>query len=171
MLKIKDNKKSFLSANQEHDIYKSMFKRINEIKDIERNDLIKINEDNENNQANEIIITDDPKFGQNTLSSQKNELVSGLGSNINFGDKPLVYNKTNKDITFSGEIVDIDNLRFRFNLNNSSNGGCRIWVTNENGLLLNEDNMRKIQKLTQLYENWRENWIGNGELYKDLQTM
>ena len=135
--------------------------------DVTREMLKRINEAAENAGLQEIIITDDSKFGQKTLSSEKDYFVNGIGSSVKFGYKPLVYYPDRNDLTFSGEIVDMNNLRFQYRLNDPSGEGCYIWVQ---GLQMSETNTKKVQLIHNLFLNWKERWIRNGKLLDSFKS-
>lgn len=130
--------------------------------DVIRNMLRTINEATDGvGEAREVIITDDSTFGSNTLSTEKDYFINGINSSVRFGNKPLIYYPEKDDLTFSGEIVDMNNLRFQFRLNDPSGQGVYIWVQ---GLQLTEANVRKLNLIYSLFQNWRDKWIKNSKL-------
>jgi hypothetical protein len=147
-----------MNRAQEHDLTKRMIQQMNFYNKPRRKSLIR---ENSENTPNELIITDDPKFGQETLTTQKQNLINGLNSNISFKEDALIYYPNEKDLTFTGEINDMSNLRFQFRLNDPSGNGCYIWVT---GLQMSDDNLKKINLIKSLFLNWKDYWVKNSKL-------
>lgn len=105
---------------------------------------------------NSISITDEPKFGQQTLTQQKDAFKKQLKSNVEFGDNPLVFYPADKDLVFAGTISDLNNLKWQYRLNDPSGDGCYIWVE---ALQLTEENIGKINKIRNYYLNWKDKLI------------
>ena len=105
-----------------------------------------------------IPVTDDPKFGNNTLSNQKEEFRRVIKSNVEFSDNPLIYYPNDRDLVFAGTITDLANLKWQFRLNDPSGDGCYIWV---NGLQLSEDNLRKVNLIKNYYINWKNKLLSD----------
>lgn len=110
-----------------------------------------------------IAITDDPKFGQNTLSNQIAQFKASVESGAQFSrpdednvsDSPLIYMPTTNNLVFSGIIPCLNNLKFQFVLKTSTGNGCFVWT---DGLVLSKENMEILNKLFGFYKNWREQW-------------
>lgn len=105
-----------------------------------------------------IPVTDDSKFGNNTLTSQKEEFKRVIKSNVEFSDNPLIYYPNDKDLVFAGTITDLSNLKWQFRFNDPSGDGCYIWV---NGLQLSDDNLRKVNLIRNYYTNWKNKLISD----------
>lgn len=122
--------------------------------DVTRNILNKIryvlNEASEGKDS--IPITDEPKFGQKTLSNQKESFKKVIKGNVVFSDNPLIYYPKDKDLVFAGSISDLNNLKWQFRLNDPSGDGCYIWVE---ALQMSDDNLRKINLIKNYYTNWK----------------
>lgn len=99
-----------------------------------------------------IPVTDEPKFGNKTLSTQKEEFRSVIKSNVEFSDNPLIYYPNDKDLVFAGTITDLSNLKWQFRLNDPSGDGCYIWVE---GIQLSDENLKKINLIKNYYNNWK----------------
>lgn len=99
-----------------------------------------------------IPVTDEPKFGNKTLSTQKEEFRSVIKSNVEFSDNPLIYYPNDKDLVFAGTITDLSNLKWQFRLNDPSGDGCYIWVE---GIQLSDENLKKINLIKNYYSNWK----------------
>lgn len=149
-----------MKYSDEYDIMKGMISKIGEHNKAKHH-LKKLIRENDESTRNEIVVTDDSKFGDGTLSSQKQNIINGLNSNINFEEDALIYYPNEKDLTFSGEINDMSNLRFQFRLNDPSGNGCYIWVT---GLQLTDDNLKKVSLIKNLFLNWKDYWVKNSKL-------
>lgn len=145
-----------------------------------RNILNIIRHLNEENSADEkpsdkgaIAITDDPKFGQQVLSSQKEEFKASVDGGAEFSagneenpeDSPLIYFPDNGNLTFSGRIR---NIKWQFVLKDESGEGCYIWTDK---LQLTKSNMAVLNKLQGFYENWRDNWNSEGASLEKLKKM
>lgn len=121
-----------------------------------------------------IAITDDPKFGQNVLSSQIEQFKSAVDSGAEFSDvkegddvadNPLIYIPENKNLIFSGVIPRLNNLKFQFLLKTDTGDGLFIWA---DGAIVNNENLKTLSKLYGFYQNWCEAW--NAES-KDFETI
>lgn len=115
-----------------------------------------------------IIVTDDPKFGQQILTNQENEFKSVVDSAADFnleGDpnapatNPLVYFPgEDGDLKFTGKVR---NLYWQFSLKDTSGNGCYIYA---NAFQLSQENMAMLNKLQGYYENWKKYWETEGRL-------
>ena len=121
------------------------------------------NESGERKKTDSIAITDDPKFGQNVLSSQIESFRMQVDSGAQFNeadpdkvsDSPLIFMPETKNMVFSGTIPALNNLKWQFVLETSTGNGCFIWA---DGLIINKDNIQVLNKLYGYYQNWREQW-------------
>lgn len=140
------------------------------------NKIRMIQEENENKKNNKkqsaIAITDDPRFGQNALTSQIEQFKSSVESGAQFSkpgenvaDSPLIYMPDTGNLVFSGTIPCLNNLKWQFVLKTSTGNGCFIW---SDGMILNKDNMQILNKLYGFYENWKNQW--NSES-RDLEMI
>ena len=129
-----------------------------------------------------IPITNDDKFGNETLNQNKNDLQQALEANIQFPKYCLLYNKRRKDIIFFGTILDLNNLNFKFVFNDNSGCGCYIWNEYKGGsqeevaigsdrgngdgckLQLTDENLKKVGLILAGYKNWKKFWLDNKSL-------
>ena len=78
-----------------------------------------------------IAITDDPKFGDNVLSNQKEQFLSSVDSSAQFAktnaenpaDSRLIYMPEPGNVVFSGTIPSLNNLKWQFVLKNNTGDG------------------------------------------------
>jgi hypothetical protein len=129
-------------------------------------------------QSNEsIAITDEPKFGQNVLTSQIQQFRSSVESGAQFSKVnpddvsscPLIYMPRTGNLVFSGVIPCLNNLKWQFVLKTSTGNGCFLWA---DGLILNKDNMQILNKLYGFYCNWKEQWNAeSADLERMVQNM
>lgn len=124
-----------------------------------------------------IAITDDPKFGQNVLSSQIESFRLQVESGAQFNeanpdkvsDSPLIFMPETKNMVFSGTIPALNNLKWQFVLETNTGSGCFIWA---DGLIINKDNIQILNKLFGYYQNWREQWRSEaGDLDRMVQNI
>lgn len=128
-------------------------------KDYTRRMLSIIREATESAFSNEgIPVTDDAKFGDKTLTTQKESFKKIIKSNVEFGSNPLIYYPNDRDLVFAGIITDLNNLKFQFRSNDPSGDGCYIWV---DGLSLSDDNLKKINLIRNYYVDWKNKLIEN----------
>lgn len=120
-----------------------------------------------------IAITDDPKFGQQVLSSQIEQFkacVDGgaefaAGNEENPEDSPLIYFPDNGNLIFSGRIR---NIKWQFVLKDESGEGCYIWTDK---LQLTKANMQTLNRLQGAYENWVDSWNREGASLEKLKNI
>ena len=120
-----------------------------------------------------IAITNDPKFGQQVLSSQIEEFKAAVDGGAEFAagheenpeDSPLIYFPDNGNLTFSGRIR---NIKWQFVLKDESGEGCYIWTDK---LQLTHANMQVLNKLQGFFENWRANWQKEGASLEKLKNI
>lgn len=128
--------------------------------------IIKEEKESDNEDAKKtdaIAITDDPKFGQNVLSSQIESFRMQVDSGARFNeanpdkvsDSPLIFMPETKNMVFSGTIPALNNLKWQFVLETNTGCGCFVWA---DGLIINKDNIQILNKLFGYYQNWREQW-------------
>ena len=134
-----------------------------------------INEEKEEKKIDAIAITDDPKFGEQVLSSQIEQFRTSVDSGAQFskgGDKvsecPLIFIPSENNLIFSGTIPRLNNLKFQFKLRTSTGEGCFVWC---DGLILSDANMKTIHKLHSFYVNWKEQWESEGADLERLKNM
>ena len=131
-----------------------------------------LTEENEN-KSESIAITDEPKFGQNVLTTQIQQFRSSVESGAQFSkvnpekvsECPLIYMPSTGNLVFSGTIPCLNNLKWQFVLKTSTGNGCFLWA---DGLILNKENMQILNKLYGFYLNWREQWNSESA---DLERM
>ena len=130
-----------------------------------------INEENER-KSSAIAITDDPRFGQNALTSQIEQFRASVEGGAQFSkpsenvsECPLIYLPDTGNLVFSGTIPCLNNLKWQFVLKTNTGNGCFIW---SDGMILSKENMQILSKLQGFYENWRDQW--NQEA-ADLERM
>lgn len=142
---------------------------LDKIRKIEESSIAKKNllkEEDEKNikpAADGIAITDDPMFGQNTLTNQIQQFRISVESGAQFSkpdvnnvsESPLIYMPNENNLIFSGVIPCLNNLKFQFKLRTNTGDGCFLTT---NGLLLNDKNLEILNKLYGFYQNWKEQW-------------
>lgn len=133
--------------------------------------------ESEDKKLKPIAITDEPKFGQNVLTSQIQQFRSSVESGAQFSkvnpekvsECPLIYMPDTGNLVFSGVIPCLNNLKWQFVLKTSTGNGCFLWA---DGLILNKDNMQILNKLYGFYCNWKEQWNQeSADLDKMVQNM
>lgn len=147
------------------DITRDMLNRIRLIKE-------ETEKKEEDKKQSAIAITDDPRFGQNALTSQIEQFKSSVESGAQFSkpgdnvaDSPLIYLPDTGNLIFSGTIPCLNNLKWQFVLKTSTGSGCFIW---SDGMILNKDNMQILNKLYGFYENWKNQWESES---RDLEMI
>ena len=153
-----------------------MKQRIDETRNMLNTIRHMINEEESVEQPNTkgaIAITDDPKFGQQVLSSQIEEFKASVDGGAEFAagneespeDSPLIYFPDNGNLTFSGRIR---NIKWQFVLKDESGEGCYIWCDK---LQLTQANMQVLNKLQGFYMNWSESWQKEGASLEKLKNI
>ena len=156
---------------REDDVTRNMLERIRAIRmkssgtgwGIIKEEKESDSEKDDSKKADAIAITDDPKFGQNVLSSQIEAFRTQVESGAQFNeanpdkvsDSPLIFMPETKNMVFSGTIPALNNLKWQFVLETNTGSGCFIWA---DGLIINKDNIQILNKLFGHYQNWREQW-------------
>lgn len=146
------------------------------IRNIQENGTVEnqslINESKEK-KGKSIAITDDPRYGQEVLSSQIEQFRTSVDGGAEFTDpseedvasSPLIFMPSTKNLVFSGVIPALNNMKFQFVLRTNTGCGCFVWTE---GLILNENNLKILHKLHGFYENWKNEWLSSG---KDLEIL
>ena len=128
-------------------------------------------------EGESIAITDEPKFGQNVLTTQIQQFRSSVESGAQFSkvnpdnvsECPLIYMPNTGNLVFSGTIPCLNNLKWQFVLKTSTGNGCFLW---SEGLILNKENLQILNKLHGFYLNWREQWNSeSADLERMVQNM
>ena len=117
----------------------------------------------EKKETDAVAITDDPKFGNNVLSSEIEAFRTQVESGARFSeanadnpsDSPLIFMPETKNMIFSGTIPALNNLKFQYVLETNNGNGCFIWA---DGLIINKDNIQILNKLYGYYLNWKDEW-------------
>lgn len=160
----------------EDEITRDMLNTIRRINEgVEDNKMRLLTEENGERRTDAIAITDDPKFGQNVLTSQIESFRSSVEGGAQFSkpaeedvaSSPLIYLPKDGNLVFSGVIPCLNNLKWQFVLKTSTGNGCFTWC---DGLILNKDNMAILNKLFGYYQNWRDSWnTESGDLERMAQ--
>ena len=125
------------------------------------------------NSKGAIAITDDPKFGQQVLSSQIEEFKASVDGGAEFSagneenpeNSPLIYFPDNGNLIFSGRIR---NIKWQFVLKDESGDGCYIWADK---LQLTDSNMQTLSRLHGFSKNWADNWNKEGASLEKLKKL
>lgn len=150
----KEIKKDKLGSLNENNKQSNM---ITEFKKIVNKNLVK-----ENNETF-AINKNTPQFGDVRIS-QEEGLIKTIGENIELSENALVYKPDSKDLILTGKITAL-NLSFQFRYNDPSGDGCYIWA---NGLQLTDTNQRTIGKIRDAFVNWKSDLLQNGDLIEKL---
>lgn len=146
------------------DYTRDMLDKIRKIEETSIHNKSLLKEENEKQQAVDgIAITDDPMFGQNTLTNQIQQFRVSVESGAQFSkpdpnnvsESPLIFMPNENNLIFSGVIPCLNNLKFQFKLRTNTGDGCFLTT---NGLLLNDKNLEILNKLYGFYQNWKEQW-------------
>lgn len=136
-----------------------------------------LKEEDTSKKGDSIAITDEPKFGQNVLTTQIQQFRSSVESGAQFSkvnpdnvsECPLIYMPSTGNLVFSGTIPCLNNLKWQFVLKTSTGNGCFLWA---DGLILNKENIQILNKLYGFYLNWRDQWNSeSADLEKMVQNM
>lgn len=136
-----------------------------------------LKEEDTSKKGDSIAITDEPKFGQNVLTTQIQQFRSSVESGAQFSkvnpdnvsECPLIYMPSTGNLVFSGTIPCLNNLKWQFVLKTSTGNGCFLWA---DGLILNKENIQILNKLYGFYLNWREQWNSeSADLERMVQNM
>lgn len=100
-----------------------------------------------------------PIFGE-VGEKMKNDIIQAVGELVLFDDNALTYSSAENGLTLSGKINELG-LDFQF-----KSSGCTIRIE---GLTLTDDTYRKIGKLLNAFNSWRENQASDGDLLSKLQ--
>jgi len=146
------------------DYTRTMLDKIRKIEESSNRKKTFLNEEEKKHiAADGIAITDDPMFGQNTLTNQIQQFRVSVESGAQFSkpdsnnvsESPLIYMPNENNLIFSGVIPCLNNLKFQFKLRTNTGDGCFLTT---NGLLLNDKNLEILNKLYGFYQNWKEQW-------------
>lgn len=154
---------------KEEDVTRAILNKIRTLQEKAEKEKHLLSEETEDDAPDfSIAITDDPKFGQNTLTNQIEQFRSQVDSGAQFAkpdennvsESPLIFTfsknpEKGNNLIFAGVIPSLNNMKFQLKLRTSSNNGCFLTC---NGLILNKDNLGILYKLSGFYENWREQW-------------
>ena len=155
----------------EYDISKDIRDTIDEMSKVTSKRRL-ITELNDKDVEDAIAITDDPRFGEKTLTNQMEAFKHAVHGNAKFAKtndsdikaNPLVYFPKTGNLVFSGSIPSLSGLKFQFSLNDST-GSPYIFVE---GLALSENNLVVLNKLYGFYKNWCDEWFAAGGLLEKL---
>ena len=129
----------------------------------ERNILQEM-QDNENAGKYLIIKNDSPQFGS-LRQSMESTLRKTIGD-ITIKDDALKYYPDMNDVTLDGFISGV-NIKFQFRLYEPS--GVGVFITCAD-LQLSEENSKTIQKIRAAFLNWKNSFVEDDSIMKDLQN-
>ena len=173
---------------KEDSMTRQILDRIREEKNKEARSLLK---ENMNGTQNAMAITNDPQFGQEVLKNQIDEFRATVDGGAQFSEVspndptscPLVYYPDNNNLTFSGCIPSLNNLKWQFSLKDTDGTGLFIWPAQRNddsnsdnqgkgndykGFRLNKENLSTLNKLLGHYLNWKAQWEQSGGMLANL---
>ena len=159
------------------DYTRDILEKIRDIQVLSKSEARILSENTEDKKTDAIAITDEPKFGQNVLTTQIQQFRSSVESGAQFSkvnpdnvsECPLIYMPSNGNLVFSGTIPCLNNLKWQFVLKTSTGNGCFLWA---DGLILTKENMQILNKLYGFYLNWREDWqMESADLERMVQNM
>lgn len=133
-------------------------------------------ENKDEGTSDAIAITDDPKFGDKVLTNQIEQFLSSVDSSAQFAkansenpsESPLIYMPETGNVVFSGTIPSLNNLKWQFVLKNNTGDGCFLWA---DGLILNKENIKTLNKLMGFYSNWKEQWHKSAKELEQLEKI
>lgn len=127
----------------ETDFTRVMFQRMRYLK-----------EENEQEAAQQTS-SEEVKIPQNDMyfTELKTNIQKFVGA-IKTDDNSLIVYPSDSDVTFSAEIIGLNNLKFQFRYNDQS-GGLYIWG---DSVLLTKEVADKLAKLVILKDQWKTSW-------------
>ena len=117
-----------------------------------------------------VIKKNTPQFGD-IRAAQEDLLLKTIGERVTLADDALVFypgdRPGDEDITLEGHIAALD-VDFQFRYNDNRGDGCYIWAKETQ---LSDENLRKIGKIKDAFDNWKESFTKNGDLLDKLKQM
>ena len=97
------------------------------------------------------------------LAKMTNEAKTIFGADFTKSKTPLLYYPKDGDVTLTGEINSLNNAKFQFRLNSSSESGIILWVES---LPITDNVVTILNKMNGAGKNWKNelNAIGKGDL-------
>ena len=97
------------------------------------------------------------------LAKMTNEAKTIFGADFTKSKTPLLYYPKDGDVTLTGEINALNNAKFQFRLNSSSESGIILWVES---LPLTDNVVTTLNKINGAGKNWKNelNGIGKNDL-------
>ena len=72
------------------------------------------------------------------------------------------------NMVFSGTMPSLNNLKWQFVLKNNTGDGCFMWA---DGLILNKENLKTLNKLMGFYSNWKTQWQTSAKELEQLENL
>ena len=137
------------------DYTRDMLDKIRKIEESSIHNKSLLKEENEKQQAVDgIAITDDPMFGQNTLTNQIQQFRVSVESGAQFSkpdpnnvsESPLIFMPNENNLIFSGVIPCLNNLKFQFTRTWKSLTSCMVSIkTGKSNGIWNHQHLNKWQ--------------------------
>lgn len=86
------------------------------------------------------------------MSSIMETTKTQFGADYTNFKNPMLYYPEDGDVTLSGMVPTLNNLKFQFRYRDS-NGGCYIWSS---PLTLNDSNLSTLNKIYGVFKNWKQ---------------
>lgn len=147
------------------EITRNMLRRINEVRacEVAKRALNEAEEKAETPKETAIAITDDPRFGQQVMSTQIRAFRAAVDGGAEFAaadpqnpaSSPLIFLPETKNLIFSGSIPSMGNLKFQMQLRSSA---CGLFIFCTQGTVLSDEALTKLYKLQGFYKSWVEEW-------------
>ena len=161
-----------LNSNDSYDVSKSILNSIRALNEGKGGKKRIIKEEKED-KGDAIAITNDTRFGQNVLQNQIDSFKQTVNNGARFADEnsdnpesnPLVFFPNTGNLVFSGSIPSMSGLKFQYSLNDVTSAPY-IFV---DGLALTDEVITTLTKMHGHYLNWRDEWLGSGDLLDKLK--
>lgn len=126
------------------------------IRNLNESNIREILNESEDNSNDAVPYTKEDQLMTSITDAAKTQ----LGADFSKFKNPMLYYPKDNNVTLSGEIPALNELKFQFKLIDQE-GGCYLWG---NPMVLNKDNLTKLNRLFGIYQNWKNELLTSEDI-------
>ena len=112
-------------------------------------------------KQNGVFYNEQDELYQTSMQSAKEQFGAVFPDN----KKSLIYYQDDGNVTLSGIIPSLNDIKFQFKYKSENGNGCFIWT--EGQMILSDENLNTLKKVYGVYKNWK-NEISQMQDYKPM---
>ncbi len=100
-------------------------------------------------KQNGVFYNEQDELYQTSMQSAKEQFGAVFPDN----KKALIYYQDDGNVTLSGIIPSLNDIKFQFKYKSENGNGCFIWTDGQ--MILSDENLNTLKKVYGVYKNWK----------------